>query len=174
MAGRARRRPAPARPAERRDARVDAGAVGVTSEVGSSHGVTLPTQAGCVPQRRWTTEEVEPRLTKTRSWAVEDEGFFKRPSAEEMAAGRPKVARTALKRYRKFMGHASDADGRGRPDHASSYQARARSWLRIAHAEMAKMARSGMSADEIAKAVNDNEYDAEKVQRAIQTTTLDE
>lgn len=53
-------------------------------------------------------------------------------------------------------------------------RAAARSWLRIAHAEMAKMARSGMSADEIAKAVNDNEYDAEKVQRAIQTTTLDE
>jgi hypothetical protein len=39
---------------------------------------------------------------------------------------------------------------------------------------MAKMARSGMSADEIAKAVSDKEYDAEKVQRAIQTTTLDE
>src|SRR5262245_27606598 len=91
-------------------------------------------------------------------------GFFHRPSVAEMEAGRPKVARTALKRARKFsrLGDAEEA-----------YYRRGRSWRDIAHREIAKLARSGMPVEEIVGQLRDPEYDNDRVTAVICTTKVD-
>ena len=95
-------------------------------------------------------------------------GLFRRPSSEELNAGRLDVARKALKRARKFAELDLAYAGRGDLHRAWDQRDRASSWREIAAREIFHASKRGVTIDEIVREVRDPDYDRQAIAEILE------